>query len=324
MLLLNTFPACAYMLFPVFSAWLARLRTTSLRLRVGVGALSMLLLASLLQAVAQGNPQVLLPWLWDVMGFMDPTARGAVEGQDDRYLEYFAAFASTGILISACSFLLLRWREAGLPGDAATARAYTKSFLFTGPYLVAYTLVLITRYVSVHVYDRYFLGVFPLGILFVLLAWQRWAQRRLPLVSYLVLAGMAIFSVAGTHDLFAAMRARQVVEDAMVRSGIAGNHISNGFEIDAMKQLDAFGYIDQDRIKNPPHAYFPNLYAAKVPESCKTWLFDKTPAVRPDYVIGMGIYPCLAGQPIEEHRYATWLPPFYRVLYVMRLPGERN
>jgi len=195
------------------------------------------------------------------------------------------------------------------------------------PYLIAYTALLIPRGLHGALLDRYLLGLIPPLSIMILLVHQR-LGRRLTYVSYGVLASMACFGVAGTHDLFAMRRAQIRATESLMQSGIPRTKIDGGFEFDAWTQFQQTTYLYDPRVLNVGPSFQRVREAESLPSPCWPFFYAHIPSVQPEYFIATDKTPCVndwRSQPVDATpsvlgriEYGGWLPPFRRAIWILQ------
>jgi hypothetical protein len=184
------------------------------------------------------------------------------------------------------------------------------------PFLAAYCALLVPRAASTGLFDRYFLEIVAILLIYMLRWHQEHVSPRAPVVSIVTLALVTIVTVAATHDLFSMDRARVRLLDDVQAAGIPRTSIRGGFAFDTITQIDAWGYVNDSHIRNPPGAFKlqPLIYADTNP--CRDSLQPFIPAVHPIYAIAADPTPCLGPSSFLPVSYRTWLPPATRELFV--------
>jgi len=173
------------------------------------------------------------------------------------------------------------------------------------------------------VFDRYYLPLILTAVI-LLLRLLKERQREVPVSCYAVLLIFSFFSIAATHDLFCAFRATASARAELETNGIAPSTISGPWEEDGANQINAQGYINDDRIENPPGAYHP--VQEYPPEECN-YHFEcyyrfatLVPALHFQYVLTVEKLQCLVPSQYPDVTYSTWLPPFQHTIYIERKP----
>src|ERR1700761_623512 len=193
---------------------------------------------------------------------------------------------------------------------------YETAVLFL-PFSLAYFPLLLPRAVFPSlfsdVFDRYYLPLIFVAVLLLLRLLSE-QQRQIPVTGYAVLLLFSFFSVAATHDLFIAYRAIASIRSHLKASGIALSTVSGPWEEDGSNQIDAQGYLNEDRLENPPGAYQLALHPPL--DQCHYWFGPLLPALHFRYVLTVERLECLVPSQYPDVTYRTWLPPFRRTIYI--------
>jgi hypothetical protein len=192
------------------------------------------------------------------------------------------------------------------------------------PFSLVYFTLLLPRaaYPSLFsdVFDRYYLPLIFVAVL-LLLRLVKEKQRQIPVTSYAVLLLFSFFSVAATHDLFIAYRAIASIRSDLKTDGVALSTVSGPWEEDGSNQIDAQGYLNEDRLENPPGAYKLALHPPL--DECHYWFGPLVPALHFRYVLTIERLECLVPSQYPDVTYRTWLPPFRRTIYIELNPETR-
>lgn len=223
--------------------------------------------------------------------------------------------ALTGFLIWFTRNAKRQWFESPVREDQLHSNELSlyETCILILPFMTTYLLLLTERAAFpstfTDVYDRYYLPLIALAVI-LLLTLLKHESRVIPVTCYAVLLLFSFFSIAETHDLFAAYRATASVRSNLEARGIAGADISGPWQEDGSNQIAAQGYINDDRVaayRKPPH---PEL------ENCKYWFGPLVPALHSHYVLTIEQLDCLVPAEFPQVTYTTWLPPFQRPIYV--------
>ena len=144
---------------------------------------------------------------------------------------------------------------------------------------------------------------------------------RLPAVTIAALGLFALYAIAGTHDWFALNRARVAAVAQIHAAGLPTTSIQGGFDYDGWTQIEAAGYINDARLRNPANSYQANLSPLQLPERCRLNFAKYTPAIHPKYFVVFEPMMCLAQSKYPPVTYRTWLPPFQRTIYIQQAPN---
>lgn len=200
-------------------------------------------------------------------------------------------------------------------------------YVLLGPFLIVYCLVFLASLAIVKTpFDRYFLEVIAVLIVFILHWHQTRVSARVPALAKAMLLLFAGVSVGGMHDLFAMDRAEVRAADQLQRAGIPRTQIRGGFSFDATTQVYAWGYLNDPRLLNPPGAYHPQPLPDPMYRDgwyCGYPFLPYVPALHIRYVISPDPTPCLGATAFAPETYVTWLPPARRELFIGRvLPAD--
>ena len=162
-------------------------------------------------------------------------------------------------------------------------------------------------------WERYLLPCFPAVCCGLLL----WAERRhshmerRSLWSCCLLAVMAVYSIAFTHDRFADCRARVAAIAYLQREGVPRNRIMTGWHIDGWAQIEAVGYLNDPRIRTPADAYVPPA----PPQYRHT--SNLLRALTPEFLVTDGSAECLGTREgFRDFLFTAWIPPHERRVFV--------
>src|SRR5258707_12791748 len=111
----------------------------------------------------------------------------------------------------------------------------------------------------------------PLAIIVLIRLYQRVAEDDMPAICFLMLGAFGFFSIAGTHDWFALNRARIVAAEEIYATGVPKTAIQGAFEYDGRTQIEATGYINEERIEVTAGAFRKNMRMYRLPAQC--WHF---------------------------------------------------
>jgi hypothetical protein len=188
-----------------------------------------------------------------------------------------------------------------------------------GPFSLGYIIMLLPRGLYALLYDRYLLGLMPLAIILLIRLYQQVIGANLPAISFVMLGAFGFFTVAGTHDWFAANRARIVAVEEVRATGVPTTAIQGAFEYDGWTQIEAAGYVNEERIEVPAGAFHKNMRMYRLPERCWHFFGWYAPAIDPKYLIVSSQSPCFAASRFPPVTFRTWLPPFRRTIYVQQM-----
>ncbi|HLI75781.1 MAG TPA: hypothetical protein VKV02_02455, partial [Acidobacteriaceae bacterium] len=186
-----------------------------------------------------------------------------------------------------------------------------------GPFCLAYFTLLLPRALFVPIFDRYLLLPLPLLILLLLRWFGSGRQAQIPGYSFAVLAFVAFYSIATTHDYFATHRASLAAADELRRAGVPRSAIDNGWEYNRYTQLLTDGYVRVEGVRMPDGTSLP--YPQPIPVGpCYPESIEQIPALHPQYAIAYPSSACARVPEFQPVGYRTYLPPFHRTLYIVR------
>ncbi len=139
-------------------------------------------------------------------------------------------------------------------------------------------------------------------------------REQLPLASSIALAGLGFYGIAGAHDHFAEIRARQRLVGELSSRGVPRTSVMAGFEYDDWTQVTTGGFFNDPRVHLPPGTSLERV--PQLPFKTEYFFWPFTPVVRPDYVVSMGSHPDLMDTDLPGVAFDCWLPPFRRVLII--------
>jgi hypothetical protein len=174
--------------------------------------------------------------------------------------------------------------------------------------------MLLPRGLYALLYDRYLLGLMPLAIIFLIRLYQQVFGDNLPAISFVMLGAFGFFSIAGTHDWFAANRARIVAVEEVRATGVPKTAI----------QIEAAGFINEERIEVPAGVFHKNMRMYRLPERCWHFFGWYAPSIDPKYLIVSSPSSCFADSTFPPVTFRTWLPPFQRTIYVQQMKSDRK
>ncbi len=197
-----------------------------------------------------------------------------------------------------------------------------------GPVSLAYLIVLFPRAATTIIQDRYLLGILPAALVLVLLVFEFWIAPQLSNLSIAFIALFALFTVASSHDLYAALRAAHAATEELLVDGVPRTAIIEGFAPDLWNQLEAGGYINSGNMVSASTKYNPHVVPWDAAPECMdqigVMLHDYEPTLHPKYIVRSGLDPCFAPTRYPTVNYSAWLPPFHRTFTPVRiLPASK-
>ncbi len=318
------------LVFPVLAAWLRRFNTFTRRVRILI-----LLFAGLFETpiATQFLKNNTFPWLFDYIANLGLASSFTFTlGTRSGVLSKPVVLQILGfsVVTVALTFLINLFRSVPrteVPGKSRPALLVqrnpglswrTELWLFL-PFTVAYSVLICSRSIDERCYDRYLLGLLPLALVCLLKLYDQSFAKPLPLASYLLLVLFALFSIAGTHDLYAMNRARLEAASTLQNAGVPDTRFQMGLDYDGWTQLKYSPAISQTAtsyLMTADHPWtVPNLDS-----HCVLWTWNMTSAIDPDYFVVLSPMPCLAPSHFPPVSYNSWIPPFHRSIYIQQRP----
>ncbi len=195
-------------------------------------------------------------------------------------------------------------------------------FLLLGPFTIAYCAFLGLRVFSGLIFDRYLLPLFVIFALLITRFYQERVSSRIPAISFVALFLFAAYGVAGTHDMFAAERARFAAIQQLTNAGLPRSTFYGGFGYDGWTQIDKQGYIDVDDIRTPSGIHHVSRSQQSF-KPCGYWVAHFFPAIHPQYAISYDDITCDPQNRFPPVAYRLWLPPFAGTMYTRAVNPER-
>ena len=184
------------------------------------------------------------------------------------------------------------------------------------PFAIAYTLIILPRPSTFGLYERYALPLVLVALIFLVRYYQQRIHPELPLLTLVLVAIIAIFSVATTHNTFALYRARVALAAELRTNSIPDTSVDNGWEYNFGVQIQRAGHINESKIARPKNAYVPvpTLPAG----TCPMQFHDETPLIHPLYGVSFDPNACYGPAPFAPVHYSRWLASEPGTLYVVR------
>jgi hypothetical protein len=332
---IHTFLDLPFLLLPITALFLPQLFVPQLRKsRPGVLAVfSVFSIAYILLAIHQAHvhPNALLePTEGD---FVNPggTFPFFLQGDPPVFLHKGLRILLTivslgGLLGLIASLLRLRTTQpsptpspavsAKPPVSAKPAISWKQLGVLLGPFVLAYTFLLIPSTTIAGLVDRYTLALLVVALLCLVRYYQEQIRQRLPLACVLLVVLVAIYGVAYTHNLFSIERARVDLATELRAAGIPDTSVNNGWEYNLGVELQHADHINMSTVEFPAGAYTPTppLPAG----TCPMYWHDRFPHIHPRFGISFDPNACYGSAPFAPVHYARWLASSPGTLYVVR------
>jgi len=232
-----------------------------------------------------------------------------------RSIQAILPFLAFGGLLGLFT-LLRRSPSEPSPADGPPPPSWQQLRILLIPFSIAYTFLICERGATFAFHDRYLLGLLLVAILCLVRRYQEHAPHHLPVASVLLLAFMAIYSIAANHQMFAFYRARATLASELVAAGVPLTAVDNGWEYNLGVELQHANHINAPFIEWPLHAYVPS--PPPPPGPCTMNLWDSTPHIRPAYGVSFDPNACYGPAPFAPVHYSRWPYRTPGTLYVVR------
>jgi hypothetical protein len=315
----------ALITFPILAAWIPVQRSLGRNALTRIGCiLAAMGAASILLGNRGALDHRVMPWLGHVIGTLSIfSSTGEMLGSRPVTLT-LPVRTGLSLAVIAATLVLVEQMLAKLSRKAPGAPSLQEALWLLGPFAISYAIFLLPRALYSFVYDRYLLGIMPLAIIVLLLLHQHWVAETLPAVTTVAISLFALYAIAGTHDWFSLNRARVGAVAQIRASGVPATSIQGGFDYDGWTQIEAAGYINDARLRNPENSYRKNLNLLRFQKECRLNFAEYTPAIDPEYFVVFEPMACLTSSKYPPVAYSTWLPPFQRRIYIQRALKDSN
>ena len=215
-----------------------------------------------------------------------------------------------GILVS-----LRRTRKTAAPAPTSNSLNWHQLAILLGPFTLAYMMLLIPRSTGL-LFDRYALELLLVAAIVLVRYYQDRIHPQLPSAATLLIAVMAIYAIADTHNTFSLDRARVALAAEFNTNGVPDTSVDNGWEYNFDVEIQQAGYINDARIRVPAHAYAPT--PPPPPDICHMLFADDTPHIHPLYGVSFQPNVCDGPAPFAPVHYSRWLASTPGTLYAVR------
>ncbi|MGC9199016.1 MAG: ArnT family glycosyltransferase [Acidobacteriaceae bacterium] len=232
------------------------------------------------------------------------------------WMQGLVTFASLGGLIGLAVCLLPSTRRRVADAGPPTGVTWRELGVLLGPFVLAYTLLLVPRAATFTMFDRYLLELLVAALILATRYYQESISPRLPRTMVLLIAIMAVYGVACTHNMFSLYRARLALAGEVRASGLPDTSVDYGFEYNFGTELRHANHLNVDVIVTPADAYVP---APPLPAgTCDMFWHDYTPHIRPVYGVSFDPNACYGLAPFAPVHYSRWPYRAPGTLYVVR------
>jgi hypothetical protein len=172
------------------------------------------------------------------------------------------------------------------------------------------------------IYDRYFLPLLPIALIFLVRVYQERIQPNLPLISCTFVLLFGAYAVSGTHDAFSKHRALQAAIKELKDAGVSGNAIDAGFGQNAIIQIQTAGYVvSPNSLVDAPEKRMPS---PSFPTDCQPVWVWLTPAIVPGYALSYDPKACGGQSNFAPVTYSEWLLAQPVSIYIVNTVGPAS
>ena len=268
-------------------------------------------------------------WVSD-LGLYTPVTNGAPPVFLNMGLRILLTVVSVCGLIGLISALIYRQGPERLctsselphgeqPRQIVSAR---QLLVLIAPFVIAYLLLLVHR-AQYGLMDRYALELLPLAALLIVRYYQDRIRTRLPAAGWALIAVMAVYAVALTHNGFTIYRAVVSLSAELRSAGVPDTDVDYGWPYNFVTELRHSDHLNDPRILVPSHAY-QAVNPPLLPPGCEMHAFRHTPHVRPVYGLSFQPNLCYGLAPFAPAHFSRWPHRTPGSLYVVRFapPGR--
>jgi hypothetical protein len=218
-----------------------------------------------------------------------------------------------GFIGLIASFLPLHPKLASQPIGAISWKHLCALLL---PFTLAYLLIILPRPSTFGLYERYALPLLFVALICLVRYYQERIHAQLPPITILLIAIMAIFGIAITHNTFSLYRARVALAAELRSNDVPDTSVDHGWEYNFGVQIQRVGHVNESKVVLPANAFVP------VPPlqtgTCKMLFYEETPVIHPLYGISFDPNACGGPAPFAPVHYSRWLASSPGTLYVVK------
>ena len=232
---------------------------------------------------------------------------GSLPGTRPDLLPLWVQFVLTILTLSsllAFVLLLVNGSPQRLKAGAGARLSISDARLtkMLAPFTFAYLALMVTR---AAVFERYFLPMLFVLLVFALRFYQARVAIYLPKVSVVLVTLYATFGILTLHDFIASSRARLEAADHLRSAGVPRSEIRAGFEYDGWTQIELTGHLA------------PKKRSPQLPK-CAYWWESDTPSINGKYEVSYD-KTCFPQSEFPAVEYQAWLPPHRQSIYTLRM-----
>jgi hypothetical protein len=242
------------------------------------------------------------------------SVRGSVPMFLSRGVQLLLTIVSIGGLAGLLTTLWVR-RSKSVPAAVAPTLSWNQLGVLLVPFTAVYLLLLVPR-ASNWLFDRYLLPLLVLTLLCLARWYQDQISPRLPIATLGLIAIMAAWGIALTHNTFALYRARADLAAELRAHGVPDTSVDNGWEYNFNVELRYADHINFPTITVPANAYTP--VPPPPPGICTMNRYDYTPHIHPRYGVSFQPDVCDGPAPFAPVHYSRWPYRTPGTLYAVR------
>ena len=310
-----------FLILPIIAPFLPEVRKSRPRI---IAALSVLLLGFLFLATYPSHLRGYFSPLLEPTGGLGSwvTVHGIIEvfvlpGRAPLFLSPAVQVVLTIASLGGLLGLLLSLVRPVPPLVSSPGTSWRQLALLVAPFSAAYCLLLFANTGTSHIiYDRYALGLLVAALPCLVRYYQERIQPRLPTVTILLIAIMAAYAIASTHNTFALARARVALANELQAAGLPDTSFNGSWETNLDVELRHADHINNPQLGTPEDGYTPVAPPPAGP--CQMSWYDKTPHIHPLYSVSFDPDACYGPAPFAPVHYSRWPYRTPGTLYVVR------
>ena len=307
-----------FLLLPIIALFLPGIRRSSRNFRVAISTVSLSYILLVIHFWHSHPGFLLEPTVESWIGVHGVAGGMFLQGTPPIFLHTTIRVLLTVASIGGLFGLIASWlhtRRAPPVAGPSHGSSWKQLRIVLVPFATAYVLLLFPRATG-WLYDRYALALLVIALLCLVRYYEERISPRLPLYCTFLVGIMAIYGVMITHNMFALYRARVVMAAEIRASGIPDTAVDNGWEYNFGVEIEHAGFLNDERIEIPAHAYVP---APPLPAgTCPMFSFDETPHIHPLYGVSFDPSACYGTAPFAPVHYSSWPYSAPGTLYVVK------
>ena len=305
-----------FLILPLFAIFLPALWWR--RNRRSITLVLVLCVGYAILSIHRGYPFLMEPLYGDWVTPQGIYADSMLNGLQPIYLPNWLRLLFTVASLGGLLGLIASFFRHDQPRRASEPQpiSWSQLAILFAPFTLAYILLLMPRVADDTSFDRYLLPLLAVTAILLARYYQEKIQRRIPLAGALLVAVMAVYAIATTHNMFSFYRARTALADELAASNVPATSVDNGWEYNIDVELQYAPAINFPNIALPPGFYVPTPPPPSGP--CQMKWYDYTPHIHPSYGISFNPNVCYGPAPFAPVRYSRWPYRTPGTLYVVR------